>query len=193
MTFAAQGFAITGYTVSDLVGGPPALAQFRGKLAKRGIRLMLDFVPNHTAPDHPWVKSHPDYYVQGDEQALARAPQNFLRVATDQVLQFSPMAVIRITRVGPIRCSSTTAIPHCNRRGWTSWSELRRNATVYGATWRCCCCPRYFNAPGELRRHRSGRRRLPQSATRYPSFMFMAEVYWDLEWTWCSTRDRLLL
>jgi hypothetical protein len=22
---------------------------------------LADFVPNHTAPDHPWVKSHPEY------------------------------------------------------------------------------------------------------------------------------------
>ncbi len=45
---------------------------------------MLDFVPNHTALDHPWVSRHPDFYVQGDEQALAAAPADYCRVATDQ-------------------------------------------------------------------------------------------------------------
>ena len=64
--------------------GDMALAEFREKLARRGIKLMLDFVPNHTAPDHPWVKAHPDYYVEGSEEALAGAPQNYLRVDTDQ-------------------------------------------------------------------------------------------------------------
>src|SRR6266436_2154703 len=38
-----SGFAITAYTVSDALGGETALAQFREKLARRGIRLMLDF------------------------------------------------------------------------------------------------------------------------------------------------------
>jgi hypothetical protein len=37
---------------------------------------MLDFVPNHTALDHPWVKTDPDYYVEGGEEALAVAPGN---------------------------------------------------------------------------------------------------------------------
>ena len=27
--------------------------------------LVLDFVPNHTGFDHQWVRTHPEYYVQG--------------------------------------------------------------------------------------------------------------------------------
>ena len=79
-----SGFAITAYTVSDALGGEKALAQFREKLARPDIKLLLDFVPNHTAPDHAWVKTHPDYYVEGSEEALANAPQNYLRVQTDR-------------------------------------------------------------------------------------------------------------
>ena len=79
-----SGFAITGYAASEEVGGDQALAAFREKLAQHGIRLMLDFVPNHTAIDHPWVAAHPEYYVQGSEALLAGAPQNYLRVETAQ-------------------------------------------------------------------------------------------------------------
>ena len=43
---------------------------------------MLDFVPNHMAPDHPWIDEHPEYFVQGSEDDLARAPQNYCRVET---------------------------------------------------------------------------------------------------------------
>jgi hypothetical protein len=41
---------------------------------------MLDFVPNHTGLDHPWVEEYPEYYVGGTEDDLAREPQNYLRL-----------------------------------------------------------------------------------------------------------------
>ena len=72
-----SGFAITGYTVHSNLGGDAALARLRERLRKRGLRLLLDFVPNHTGLDHPWVEDHPEYYIPGTELDLARAPQNY--------------------------------------------------------------------------------------------------------------------
>src|SRR5215831_19115506 len=77
---AGSGFAITGYTVHRALGGDAALARLRTRLRERGLRLMLDFVPNHTALDHPWVEEHPEYFVACTEIDLARAPQNYTRV-----------------------------------------------------------------------------------------------------------------
>ena len=74
---AGSGFAITGYTVHPGLGGDAALARLRERLRARGLLLMLDFVPNHTGLDHPWVEDHPEYYVPGTEIDLARAPQNY--------------------------------------------------------------------------------------------------------------------
>src|SRR5690242_20989763 len=37
----------------------------RKELSDRGLRLILDFVPNHTGFDHDWMRTHPEYYVQG--------------------------------------------------------------------------------------------------------------------------------
>src|SRR6266852_1470269 len=78
------GKPVTLADVDEALGGKSALAAFRNRLAARGLRLMLDFVSNHTALDHPWVRTHPDFYVQGNEQALAAAPGNYCRVETDQ-------------------------------------------------------------------------------------------------------------
>ena len=77
---AGSGFAITGYSVHDGLGGDAALARLRERLRRRSLLLLLDFVPNHTGLDHPWVDEHPEYFIQGTEQDLAQAPQNYTRV-----------------------------------------------------------------------------------------------------------------
>src|SRR4051794_14859230 len=75
-------FAIRDYDVHTDFGGRDALLRFREKLAKRGMRLLLDFVPNHTALDHDWVHTRPEYYVGGTESHLEREPHNFRRMET---------------------------------------------------------------------------------------------------------------
>jgi glycosidase len=59
-------FAIRDYRVHQDFGGDPALARLRERMRARGLRLMLDFVPNHMAPDHDWVQAHPEWFVAGD-------------------------------------------------------------------------------------------------------------------------------
>src|SRR5262249_49712186 len=75
-------FAVREYVVHRDFGGPAALARLRQRLDKRGVRLMLDFVPNHTAPDHPWVRQHPEFYVHGTADDRNREPQNYVAVGT---------------------------------------------------------------------------------------------------------------
>ncbi len=75
-------FAIREYAVHRDFGGPEALARVRQRLRARGVKVMLDFVPNHTALDHPWVHEHPEFYVHGSEEDLAREPHNYRRVDT---------------------------------------------------------------------------------------------------------------
>src|SRR6478609_11176961 len=48
-------YCIRDYQVDDHLGGPDGLAAARAALATHGIGLILDFVPNHVAPDHPWL------------------------------------------------------------------------------------------------------------------------------------------
>src|ERR1043165_4328223 len=49
---AGSGFAITAYTIHQDLGGDLALASLRERLRKRGLKLLLDLVPNHMALDH---------------------------------------------------------------------------------------------------------------------------------------------
>ena len=178
-----SGFAITGYTVHPSLGGDTALARIRERLRARGLRLMLDFVPNHTALDHPWVEDHPEYYVAGSEADLDKAPQNYIRVQRKRgsmiiahgrdpyfdgwpdtlQLDYSNPAtqaamIGELLKIGGqcdgVRCDmAMLALPDVFERTWG------RRAPLF---W-----------PEATRRVRE----------RAPGFRFMAEVYWDLEWT----------
>ena len=70
-------FAVRGYVVNKDFGGNEALFLFRDRLQDHGLRLLLDFVPNHTALDHPWVYDHPEYYVNGTAEDLQKEPLNY--------------------------------------------------------------------------------------------------------------------
>ena len=54
-TSSGRRTACGGYVADAAFGGPDGLAAARAALAARGVRLVLDYVPNHVAPDHPWV------------------------------------------------------------------------------------------------------------------------------------------
>jgi len=69
-------FAVRDYHAHTDFGGDGALARLRERLGARGLRLVLDFVPNHVAPDHHWVEEHPDFFIEGTEEQLAAQPQN---------------------------------------------------------------------------------------------------------------------
>jgi hypothetical protein len=49
-------------------------------LANSGIRLILDFGPNHVALDHSWVTEHPEYFIQRNPQDAKDDPQSFVEV-----------------------------------------------------------------------------------------------------------------
>lgn len=70
-------YCIRAYTVDARLGGPRALATARRELASRGLGLLLDYVPNHVAPDHVWVSEHPEYFIQGKAEDSARDPEAF--------------------------------------------------------------------------------------------------------------------
>ncbi len=77
-------FAVHDYVVSPRLGGRDALARFRERLARRGLGLVLDLVPNHTARDHPWIRRRPDLYVSGDPVLADRDPERYFRAETDR-------------------------------------------------------------------------------------------------------------
>ncbi|MFN8375779.1 MAG: alpha-amylase family glycosyl hydrolase [Anaerolineae bacterium] len=72
-----SAYAIYAYEVDSHLGGRAALAALRQRLLERGLRLILDFVPNHTAVDAQWTVEHPSYYVQGTPRDLKKRKDVF--------------------------------------------------------------------------------------------------------------------
>jgi glycosidase len=76
------------YAVRDYRAVNPAYgttADFRALVEavhSRGMKVILDFVPNHTSPDNAWVKEHPDYYVR-DERGELTVPRDDKGKLTD--------------------------------------------------------------------------------------------------------------
>ena len=178
-----SGFAIQNYTVHRDLGGTEALARLRQRLQKRGLKLMLDFVPNHMAPDHPWLNQHPDYFVHGSESDLARAPQNYCRVQTK-----SGSSVIAYGRDPYFDgWPDTLQLNYGNPDLQQAMSgEIERIATQCDGV-RCdmamLVLPEIFQRTWGIQSEPFWPKATERVRKKFPAFRLMAEVYWDLEWT----------
>lgn len=178
-----SGFAITGYTVHADLGGDAALARLRERLKKRGLKLLLDFVPNHMAPDHPWVEDHPEYFVPGTELDMARAPQNYTwvkRQRGDLLLAYGRDPYFA-------GWPDTLQLNYANPA--TQEAMIGELTKIAGQCDGVRCDMAMLVLPDVFERTWGHRAPLFWPAAtqrvrqRFPNFLFMAEVYWDLEWT----------
>ena len=176
-------YCVRNYSVDPHLGGPQGLAKARGELSRRGVKLVLDFVPNHVAPDHPWASEHPEYFIRGSADDIRNDPASFLNIrgeiyacgrdpyfpAWPDVLQlnsFNPglrQAVIQTVagiaeQCDGIRCDmAMLALNQVFERTWGGRAGPRP-ATEYWV---------------EV---------IPAIKQKHPNFIFIAEAYWDMEW-----------
>lgn len=183
-------YAVGDYKASPLLGGREGLAGFRRRLAQRGLGLILDFVPNHTARDHPWVRAHPEFYVPGTQELLEREPQNFFATQTGRGARilahgrdpyfpgWSDTAQLNYQHPGVraamqktlleiadqcdgVRCDmAMLVLNHVFARTWGEMARPAEGPAAEGEFW--------ADAIDAVRR-------------RHPGFLFIAEAYWGLE------------
>ncbi|MCX6895276.1 MAG: alpha-amylase family glycosyl hydrolase [Verrucomicrobia bacterium] len=71
---AGSCYSIADYQVPAALGGEAGLRKFREQLRARGLKLILDFVPNHLGIDHPWVTAHPEWLVHNHAERPGTFP-----------------------------------------------------------------------------------------------------------------------
>jgi hypothetical protein len=174
-------FAITGYQISPDLGDEAALANLRERLGQRGIRLMLDFIPNHTAIDHPWAWSQPGYYIQGTEADIRDEPKNYVRLSTalgERVLAHGRDPhfpgwndTLQLNYANPLVIEAMTqALLSLAERcdGLRCDMAMLVLPEIFERTWGQRPAPFWPYCIHQLRQNR-------------PDFILLAEVYWDLE------------
>ena len=177
-------YCVRDYVVDTRLGGPAGLAAAREALARHGLSLILDFVPNHVAPDHPWLQAHPEYFVRGDEADLERDPASFLRVGDlvvangrDPYFPAWPDVVQLDAFSSELRAAVTTTLRSLATRcdGVRCDMAMLMTNDVFERTWGARVGPRpeddYWPTV------------IPAVKAARPDFLFIAEAYWDMEWT----------
>jgi hypothetical protein len=176
-------YCVRRYVVDDHLGGTAGLAIARRELAKRGMNLILDFVPNHLAPDHPWVMDHPEYFVQGNAYDVRNDPESWVELngnvyargrdpyfpAWPDVLQlnaFQPQlrqAVVETLLSIASQCDGV----RCDM------AMLLLDA-IFQRTW-----GPHAGSPLAKEYWVDVIARVKKS---HPGFLFIGEAYWDMEW-----------
>ena len=178
-----SAYCIRRYTVDSHLGGPAGLAAARREMKKRGLNLVLDFVPNHVAPDHPWATEHPEFFIHGSADDLRNDPSSYVDLggvvfacgrdpyfpAWQDVLQLNAFdsslrrAVVQTLnsiseQCDGVRCDMAMLL--INSIFQRTWGQ-RAGTTPAFQYW--------VDVISAIKQ-------------RHPGFLFIAEAYWDLEW-----------
>jgi glycosidase len=176
-------YCVRRYHVDPFLGGDEGLAVARRQLADRGIKLILDFVPNHLAHDHPWVAGRPEFFIRGNAGDLARDPVTFVKYG-DNVFAcgkdpFYP-AWQDVLQVNAFHPGLREAIVEEVLRISGQCDGLRCDMAmlmindIFGRTW--------GDRAGDRPEAEYWEMLIPAVKRINADFIFIAEAYWDTEW-----------
>ena len=176
-------YCVRRYVADDRFGGRDGLAAARSALAGRGARLVLDYVPNHVAPDHPWVPGQPEFFVHGNDEDLRADPAAWLAVGGNVLAHgrdpyFPPWPDVVQLNAFSAEARAATArtladiADQCD--GIRCDMAMLMTNQVFAKTWGARVGPEPAEEfwPAVIARLRA----------RHPETVLIAEAYWDMEW-----------
>ena len=184
-------YAVQEYRVAPAFGGGKALRALRTRLAARGIGLVLDYVSNHTARDHTWVKQYPEYYIHSDPtKDPAPLTDGFMAQTTAGELMIAygrdPMfpGWTDTAQLNPCSKAARAAmIAQLNEiagmcDGVRCDMAMLLLSDVFERTWG----ERSNRAPEDRAEGEFWREAIATVTEAHPGFLFIAEAYWSREW-----------
>jgi len=179
----ASPYAIADYRLNPFLGEEEELEVFRQRLQNEGIRLMLDFVPNHMAIDNRWLPDHPEFFVtvSAEEQSvdpessfeyrhnhfLAHGRDPYFPAWTDTLqLNYAHYGTHDMMTENLVSISRQCDAVRCD----VAMLELK---SVFDTTWGSLC----GSMPEEF-----WPKAISAVKAEYPDFIFLAESYWNKEW-----------
>ena len=177
-------YAVSRYEVAEEIGGPGGLQVIRARLASQGVRVILDFVPNHTARDHRLVREHAEGFIRGTTEDLAREPGSFFRTRDGAIVAHGRDPFFPAW-------TDTAQVNFASRAGREAMLEILLRIAAQCDGLRCDMA--MLVLPDVFARTWAGRLgtdpvfdsfwrdAIPAVIARHPRFLFLAEAYWGLE------------
>lgn len=176
-------YAIDRYDINPSIGTADDLAQLRSALHRRGMQLILDFVPNHFHAETSLLEEKPFLFIEGSQSHLEADPATFYRYNgrilahgrdpyfpawkdtvqvnyfDDRTREFMEQTLLSIAKVcDGLRCDMAMLVLN----------------SVFESTWRYT--PGFVDKTIEF-----WATTIAAVKEKYPDFKFIAEAYWDLE------------
>jgi hypothetical protein len=178
-------YAVADYSVASGLGDESSLKQFRERLHAHGLKLVLDFVPNHLGIDHSWISERPDLFVQaptssgavavGKDRYLANGKDPYFPPWTDTVqldyrrtetrAAMTELLLSIAARCDAVRCDMAMLL-------------LK---DIFAKTWESFPVPRSSTSPVGAPQTEFWADAISTVKRTHPEFVFLAEAYWGTE------------
>ena len=176
-------YSVHSYRVDSHFGGNDGLASFRKQLMDYRLLLILDYVPNHVAVDHIWTSSKSNLFIKGTIEELTTNPNEFF-MAGDQIFAhgrdpyFPPWTdTIQINAFSSdarnkAKITLLEIAELCD--GVRCDMAMLMTNHIFSQTW--------GERAGSPPKKEYWVEIISSVRDKIPTFKFLAEVYWDMEW-----------
>ncbi|MHB8579277.1 MAG: alpha-amylase family glycosyl hydrolase [Ignavibacteriaceae bacterium] len=183
-------FAIDDYVLNPLLGNNDDLLKLKEKLNSFGLKLFLDFIPNHFSASTKYLESNPQFFLSGDEDLFSKDQFTFFK---------SPIGENKILAHGrdPFfpAWEDTVQVNYFNNDARNFMTEnllkisglcdgvrcdmaMLELSTVFENTWLGVLNSQNYIKP----QNEFWSEAIQTVKNRNPNFIFLAEAYWGLEW-----------